>query len=71
MLHHRAQIARGWRSVRQVPVARWMRSDSVLIAAFEPLDYLETRADMDTSRFAYFGFSWGSNQAPINLGAVR
>jgi len=31
------------------------------------LDYLATRADMDTSRFAYFGYSWGANQAPINL----
>ena len=31
------------------------------------LDYLSTRADMDTSRFAYFGHSWGANQAPINL----
>jgi dienelactone hydrolase len=31
------------------------------------LDYLSTRADMDTSRFAYFGYSWGSNMAPINL----
>ena len=31
------------------------------------LDYLSTRADIDTSRFAYFGFSWGANQAPINL----
>ncbi|HEU4722376.1 MAG TPA: protein kinase [Gemmatimonadaceae bacterium] len=31
------------------------------------LDYLSTRADMDTSRFGYFGYSWGANQAPINL----
>jgi eukaryotic-like serine/threonine-protein kinase len=31
------------------------------------LDYLETRADMDTSKVAYFGYSWGSNMAPINL----
>jgi pimeloyl-ACP methyl ester carboxylesterase len=31
------------------------------------LDYLSTRADIDTSRFAYFGHSWGANQAPINL----
>jgi len=31
------------------------------------LDYLSTRADMDTSRFAYFGFSWGANMAPMNL----
>ena len=31
------------------------------------LDYLSTRADMDTSRFAFFGYSWGANQAPINL----
>jgi predicted esterase len=32
------------------------------------LDYLSTRPDMDTTRFAYFGYSWGANQAPINLG---
>ena len=31
------------------------------------LDYLETRADMDTSKVAYFGYSWGSNTAPIVL----
>ena len=31
------------------------------------VDYVSTRADMDTSRFAYFGYSWGANQAPINL----
>ena len=31
------------------------------------LDYLATRPDMDTTRIAYFGYSWGSNMAPINL----
>ncbi len=31
------------------------------------LDYLSSRPDMDSTRFAYFGYSWGSNQAPINL----
>jgi eukaryotic-like serine/threonine-protein kinase len=31
------------------------------------VDYLSTRADMDTSRIAYFGTSWGSNMAPISL----
>jgi predicted esterase len=31
------------------------------------VDYLSTRADMDTSRLAYFGTSWGSNMAPIQL----
>jgi dienelactone hydrolase len=31
------------------------------------VDYVSTRADMDTSRLAYFGYSWGANQAPINL----
>ena len=25
------------------------------------LDYLSTRADIDTTKFAYFGFSWGGN----------
>ena len=31
------------------------------------VDYVGSRADMDTSRIAYFGYSWGANQAPINL----
>src|SRR5205823_503998 len=31
------------------------------------LDYLSTRRDVDTTRYAYFGYSWGSNMAPINL----
>jgi dienelactone hydrolase len=29
------------------------------------LDYLSTRADMDTTKFAYFGFSWGGNMGGI------
>jgi dienelactone hydrolase len=31
------------------------------------LDYLSTRPDVDTTKFAYIGYSWGSNMAPINL----
>jgi dienelactone hydrolase len=31
------------------------------------LDYLTTRPDADTTRFAYFGFSWGANMAPMSL----
>ncbi len=31
------------------------------------LDYLGTRPDMDSTRIAYFGTSWGSNLAPLNL----
>ncbi|MFN2604421.1 MAG: alpha/beta hydrolase family protein, partial [Gemmatimonadaceae bacterium] len=31
------------------------------------IDYLTTRSDMDTSRIAYFGHSWGSNEAPLVL----
>ena len=31
------------------------------------LDYLSTRADLDTTKFAYFGYSWGSNMAPLVL----
>ena len=31
------------------------------------LDYLSTRPDMDTTRFSYFGYSWGANMAPLNL----
>ena len=31
------------------------------------VDYVSSRRDMDSSRIAYFGTSWGSNQAPMNL----
>lgn len=31
------------------------------------IDYLETRRDIDTSRLAYFGYSWGGVNAPISL----
>ena len=31
------------------------------------LDYLSTRADFDSTKFAYSGFSWGSNMAAIVL----
>jgi len=33
------------------------------------LDYLATRPDMDTTKFAYFGYSWGAYLAPVNLAA--
>jgi dienelactone hydrolase len=29
------------------------------------IDYLETRPDIDTSKIAYFGFSWGGHIGPI------
>jgi tRNA A-37 threonylcarbamoyl transferase component Bud32 len=35
------------------------------------LDYLSTRPDMDTTRFSYFGLSWGSNMAPLSLATER
>ena len=31
------------------------------------LDYLDTRAEIDSSRFGYFGFSWGGLNAAIAL----
>jgi eukaryotic-like serine/threonine-protein kinase len=31
------------------------------------VDYLATRADIDTARLAYIGYSWGGRLAPINL----
>ena len=31
------------------------------------IDYLSTRPDMDTTRVAYFGLSWGANMAPLSL----
>ncbi|MDB4881530.1 MAG: serine/threonine protein kinase [Gemmatimonadetes bacterium] len=33
------------------------------------VDYLSSRADMDSTRVAYFGASWGSNLAPLSLTA--
>ena len=32
------------------------------------LDYLKTRTDIDSTRIAYFGFSWGGFVAPVLLG---
>jgi len=32
------------------------------------LDYLETRADIDLDRMAYFGSSWGAWMSPLFLG---
>jgi eukaryotic-like serine/threonine-protein kinase len=31
------------------------------------LDYLQTRGDIDSSRLAYFGYSWGGGVAPVLL----
>lgn len=31
------------------------------------VDYLTTRADIDTAKLAYMGYSWGGRLAPINL----
>jgi cephalosporin-C deacetylase-like acetyl esterase len=31
------------------------------------IDYLETRSDIDTSKIAYFGFSWGGRVGPIMI----
>jgi predicted esterase/predicted Ser/Thr protein kinase len=31
------------------------------------LDYLETRTDIDHSRLAFYGFSWGSKEGPITV----
>lgn len=31
------------------------------------LDYVESRADLDSSRVAYFGFSWGARLGPLFL----
>jgi dienelactone hydrolase len=31
------------------------------------IDYLETRADIDTQRLAFFGVSWGGRMAPVML----
>jgi dienelactone hydrolase len=31
------------------------------------LDYLETSSDIDQSRLAFYGFSWGGDEGPITL----
>jgi predicted esterase len=31
------------------------------------IDYVETRADLDPSRIALYGYSWGANLAPLLL----
>lgn len=33
------------------------------------IDYLETRADMDTESLVYYGFSWGAINGPLALTA--
>jgi eukaryotic-like serine/threonine-protein kinase len=35
------------------------------------IDYLETRADIDTQRLAFFGVSWGGRVAPVILSIER
>ena len=39
----------------------------VVMDARRTLDYLETRDDIDSSRLAYFGLSWGARLAPISI----
>ena len=39
----------------------------VVMDARRTLDYLETRADIDSSRLAYYGASWGARLAPITI----
>jgi dienelactone hydrolase len=43
----------------------WMQQ--VVMDARRTLDYLETRADIDSSRLTYFGISWGARLAPITI----
>ena len=35
------------------------------------VDYLATRADIDTAKLGYIGYSWGGRLAPINLSVER
>jgi dienelactone hydrolase len=42
-------------------VAMWVKD------VHRTLDYLETRADVDTSRIGYFGFSFGGRMSPMML----
>jgi dienelactone hydrolase len=35
------------------------------------IDYLETRADIDTQRLAFYGVSWGGRMAPVMLTVER
>ena len=42
-------------------VAMWVKD------VHRTLDYLETRADVDTNAFAYFGYSFGGRMSPMML----
>ena len=35
------------------------------------IDYLETRSDMDVSKLAYFGLSWGAQMGGINISVEK
>jgi dienelactone hydrolase len=39
----------------------------LVMDARRTLDYLETRSDIDSSRLAYYGVSWGARLAPISI----
>ena len=39
----------------------------LVMDARRTLDYLETRDDIDNSRLAYFGISWGARMGPIPI----
>lgn len=39
----------------------------LVMDARRTLDYLETRPDIDSSRLAYFGISWGARLGPISI----
>jgi serine/threonine protein kinase/dienelactone hydrolase len=48
----------------------YLYKDFVIMGAkdlFRSVDYLETRTDIDTSKLAYYGLSWGAEQAGIIL----
>jgi len=46
----------------------WKQNYRHIITDFQvTVDYLETRSDIDTSRLAYMGYSWGGGVAPYIL----
>jgi formylglycine-generating enzyme required for sulfatase activity/dienelactone hydrolase len=59
----RGQPSQGPNEVREIAI---QRTKDVRRA----VDYLESRSDVDSSRLAFYGLSWGANYGPI-VGAVE
>ncbi|MBN1181756.1 MAG: SUMF1/EgtB/PvdO family nonheme iron enzyme, partial [Bacteroidales bacterium] len=60
------------RGGRPKNVLEWKESTIKKVKDFQrTLDYLETRMDLDTSKFAYLGISWGGFHSPYIIATER